>query len=293
MRQPFWKRETIYRGMNGRTVERVYLNPEESLIRKPCGPDSQEIWIYQHVLRLFPPIYPQIVEFEASSAGSEEGWALFEDLGPLRHEYRLEWAEQVVRLTAWWHALPPESIQGASSLKGLKPGFPQMLQELLAPGNNRRELAFLARAERANLSDELVFTHGDLHVGNYAFARGQIYILDWEHAHLNSRYWDLYHLIDLSHPLYPRTTITASWRTRLLHAYLEQSARLGVRLDSAAFFSEYGLFASVFSLWMLSLMEKDKLGAGGPWSYEQLERQSMETAVSLTETMAYFHNKNG
>ena len=64
-------------------------------------------------------------------------------------------------------------------------------------------------------ADELVLSHGDLHLGNYAAVNGQVKVLDWEHAHLNSRYWDLYHVIDLSHPIFPKE-MTTNIRERLL-----------------------------------------------------------------------------
>jgi thiamine kinase-like enzyme len=137
---------------------------------------------------------------------------------------------------------------------------------------------------RERLSSELVLSHGDLHVGNYSLAKGQLYILDWEHTHLNYRYWDLYHLIDLSHPLYPKK-VNPTWRIRLLECYIEEATRNGSLIDSQQFIYEYRLFASVFSLWMLRLIEADRISGYSPWSEEQLSVQVIETVTSFLQTV--------
>ncbi len=293
------RKETIYRGMNGRTVERVYMEGGGSRIVKPWDADSREVWVYEHVLPALPPVYPGLIErWQDDNGERPSSWIAFEDLGELRHEYKEELALEVVRLAARWHALPASMLAGAD-LKGIKPAFPQLVADLRAPALDMPRLAartgidpeavrqVYERLETETISPETVFSHGDLHVGNYAHAAGRLYIIDWEHAHLNSRYWDLYHVIDLSHPLYPRTAAPA-WRERLLQAYLDEAAQFGAALDRLRFRREYNLFAMAFSLWMVRLIESDRASGGGPWTLPQLERQAAETAAVFREAYAAY-----
>ncbi|MGG1641630.1 hypothetical protein ACIFQM_10110 [Paenibacillus sp. NRS-1782] len=117
-------------------------------------------------------------------------------------------------------------------------------------------------------------------------------VLDWEHAHLNTPLWDVYHLIDMSHPLFPRR-MTSDLRICLLDRYLEQLELLGAGLERGAFMQEYGMFAVVFSLWMLLLIESDlrRIGTklhinGDKWSKEQLEAQRGEALACLNQCAA-------
>lgn len=289
------RKELLYLGLNGREVHRVYANEDESYILKPYSSQSLEVWVHEHILRAFPPIYPRLIDFSTDSLPrSEDGWLLFEDLGNLQHDYEEALAQQVVKLVAWWHNLPTADLEQAS-LHGQKPSYSDMLQDLLGSQSEVLHLAKLYsldslvlqlfdRMENEVLSDERVLSHGDLHVGNYTFANGQVYILDWEHTHLSHRYWDLYHLIDLSHPLYPkRHAIT--WRNGLLNLYIKEAMHHNPLLDPHRFLYEYNLFASVFSLWLLRLIEADRTNGNIPWSSDQLDEQAIETLNSFLETV--------
>src|ERR1700730_16170210 len=82
------KREPLYRGMNGKVIERFFITPAESYIFKPLTNDSQagkEIWVQENILTAFPPVYPKII---ASSSGeaAEDNWIIYEDLGKLKHD---------------------------------------------------------------------------------------------------------------------------------------------------------------------------------------------------------------
>lgn len=196
----YQKSELLYRGLNGREVYRVFMNPEESYILKS---------------------------------------------------------------STWWHSLPITDIQQAS-LKGQKPTYLNMINDLLSNKTELLQLTTLhtidptlilelfSRMKSEKLSEELVFSHGDLHVGNYTVSNDQLIIIDWEHTHLSCRYWDLYHLFDLSHPLYPKG-LALTWRSRLLDFYVEKAMHSNPRLDLHRFIYEYNLFASVFSLWLLKI----------------------------------------
>ncbi|MBO7745667.1 phosphotransferase [Paenibacillus sp. MWE-103] len=326
-------RETLYTGMNGQRVERLFLSTGARVIYKPLTNDSQlglEAWVYARVLPLLPQIYPKLLAFSgnalpdaehagpdvaagaADPAGHGEagGWCLFEDLGPLSHAFDAATAEALVPYIAQWHALPVDGLLDAPLL-GPKPMIEALLADVLDREDALHAALSAALPEGAALLERVaaplrsggalhvtapgwsrrVLSHGDLHLGNYALASGGVKVLDWEHAHLNSPYWDLYHLIDLSHPVFPKT-MDADVRSRLLDVYVSEAARRGMPADGAEFKREYALFAAVFSLWMLLLIEKDlaalRRDAALPakWSPEQLRRQRTETLASFAQCAA-------
>ncbi|WP_308637545.1 phosphotransferase family protein [Paenibacillus silvisoli] len=299
-----WRRDILYTGMNGKCVERVYVTPEESVIFKPLTNESQlglEGWVYEHILRgmSFPPIYPRLLAASGSDAG-ERSWQLFEDLGPLEHRFEEDAALELIEHVAWWHGLSVDGLKG-QTLLGPKP----FIEELAAQAFERREelaealaerfddpkslverLEALCRSESATLNwSRNALSHGDLHLGNYARVQGVLKVLDWEHAHVNSRYWDLYHAIDCSHPDFPKR-MSAPVRERLLDRYLAASGSSMTELEKQSFKQGYYLFAAVFSLWMLLLIAGDLKrlnGADGKWTTAQLKAQLEETLDSLSQ----------
>ena len=104
-----------------------------------------------------------------------------------------------------------------------------------------------------DFSNRMVLSHGDLHLGNFAVVNNKMMVLDWEHTHLTTPFWDLYYLIDLSHPTFPKK-MTSEVRNRILHVYVEASNLEG---NEADFLREYHLFSSAFSVWMCFLIMKD------------------------------------
>lgn len=309
-----WRREPLYQGMNGRFVERFYVAPEESYIFKPLTNEEtmgREAWVYSNVLSFFPPVYPKLLATSCDEQSLQGAWSIFEDLGELTHFYRLDTALQVARLIAWWHSAPvPEWPELAIS--GPKPTVEMMAAQLL-----HRQDEAKAVLQRLGLSDHIftevqqvaagkyfsgadrvkVLSHGDLHIGNYAVAgNGRLYIIDWEHAHLNTPYWDLFHLIDMSHPLYPKQ-MTFSDRERIIDEYINQSQAHGVQWNRDVFFREYGCFGAVFSLWMMLLIERDLIQENSVWPRERLLEQWNETAAGLAGCLAqleaYPHSYQG
>lgn len=299
-----WSREVLYIGMNGRKVERFHVTPTESYIFKPLTNNSQwrrEVWVYEHILPALPPIYPKMLAHSDDSAEPVSSWAIFEDLGTLNHVYSREQVLEVTTLMAIWHALPLDTWYSVDiPLTGPKPLLDQMIVDVLTRvGDLERSLSELhisksqiqsvcLAMQNNKLIDEIVLSHGDLHLGNYADTYGQMTVLDWEHVHLNVPYWDLYHLIDMAHPLFPISErVTPSFRERVLDKYLEQSALLGRKLDSERFVREYHLFSSLFSLWMILLIEDDLSNSSGPWTIEQLEVQRIEIRDRLIQCLNY------
>lgn len=289
------KKEILYKGMNGRFVERFYLTQDSSYIFKPLTNNGQlgkEVWVYEHILPHFPAIFPKIISYSINEC-TELNWMILEDLGQLSHKFNEETVLDVIKWAAWWHSLPVEQL-GKVPLNGLKPRIEEIISEVFGKKNEvyrlmsdltmEQELvdAIFEKLSDWQLSKLQVLTHGDLHTGNFAVAGTELKILDWEHAHLNSPHWDLYHLIDMSHPLFPKR-VTSPLRERILRTYLDL---VTYEHDRECFFTEYYLVATVFSIWMLLLIQKDLKGNGGKWSVEQLNNQFEETVSSLRQCAA-------
>jgi len=293
------EREALYTGLNGCTVERVRISPGESYVFKPLaeGGNSREAWAYEHVRPSLPGLFPRLIARSADGI-SGQGWLLFEDLGPLSHRFNEGTAAALIGQIARWHALPTASF-GIRSRQGPKPTIGEMaealrqneeewvpyLEEFRWPKASMRSL--IAEALELERSESVVFSHGDLHLGNYAMTAGGIRVLDWEHAHLNSRHWDLFHVLDLSHPLFPKT-MNPGMRDRLLERYLDAAEAFGLPSDRTRFRREYYVFSSVFSLWLLLLIERDLRREDGVWPANKLEEQRLETLENLRQCLASF-----
>ncbi|WP_410771190.1 phosphotransferase [Fontibacillus sp. BL9] len=303
-----WKRVPLYKGMNGKFVERIYLSPEASYIFKPLTngeSKDRETWIYKHVLNVFPPIYPRL--FASSEVGAgEAGWSIFEDLGPLRHSYDLELAREVAEQMACWHAFPEGHWSGLTG-PGPKPPIEVIVGDLMARRDEAEaalnkvggsvSMDWLIRGVTEGLvrTYPRVMSHGDLHLGNYARAAdGRMYIIDWEHAHLNTPFWDLYHLIDISHPLFPKR-MSMPDREILLDYYLKQCDHFGRKWNREGFIRDYCRFSAVFSLWMLLLISGDLERGDSVWPRDRLLSQKNETEDNLNGclTRLLFVNDEG
>ncbi|RUT31798.1 hypothetical protein EJP77_10450 [Paenibacillus zeisoli] len=297
-------REILYKGMNGRFVERFYVSPDRSYIFKPvthAGQAGRESWVCEHILPLIPDVYPKMLARSHSS--DETSWAIFEDLGKLKHAFEWDTILAVTKAMAQWHALPLDQLPAQTPAIGHKPRIElaaaeialreeeaaSLFRELYIPAKAGalllaaiRDLA--AAGNRSPYAADQVLSHGDLHLGNYAKAGAKLYVLDWEHAHLNTIYWDLYHLLDMSHPLFPRQ-ITSSLRDRVLTEYAAESANNGRLLDRIQLGEEYALFAAIYSVWMLLLIRRDLGQKEAIWPVSQLQAQWKETADSLMQCM--------
>ncbi|MEH7415980.1 phosphotransferase [Neobacillus drentensis] len=286
------KRDALYQGMNGRFVERFFLSPSRSYIFKPLTNNDQlgkEVWIHDHILPQFPAIYPKIISYKICD-DPELNWMILEDLGTLNHEFNETSGLEVIKWMAWWHSLPVEKISDVPTT-ALKPRFAEIIADVcsfkdafleqlpeLGLVKESMERVYLL-LEKNQFSNRKVLSHGDLHVGNFSIVEGKIKILDWEHTHLNLPYWDLYHLIDMSHPLFPKK-VTHDHRQQLLKEYVD---KVTFELESDLFMREYFLFSAVFSIWMIALIKKDLQASALKWPEEQLNRQFSETIESLKQ----------
>ncbi|WP_042464089.1 aminoglycoside phosphotransferase family protein [Neobacillus dielmonensis] len=286
-------REVLYKGLNGRLVERFVLENGSSYIFKPLTQNKQlgkEVWVYDHLLPRLPEIYPKLIA-HSDTGNPETSWIILEDVGSLSHQYNEETIWNVTKWMARWHSLPVETFADIPNT-GQKPRFENIMADVIA---NRKELQLpLFDINQADIfqvfsllnsfvfSKKLVLSHGDLHLGNFAVAGERLVVLDWEHAHINSPFWDLYHLLDLSHPLFPKK-MTSELRAQVLQLYLDE-VMFEVE-DYDAFKQEYYLYSAVFSMWMVGLIQRDLAAEDGKWPREKLENQLEETTSVLKQCL--------
>jgi thiamine kinase-like enzyme len=289
------KREPLDSITKGRTIERVYIRSLESFIFKRFTNDGQggkEIWIQKNLLTSFPDFYPKIIA-SSFSKNQNNGWIAYTDLGPIKHEYTKDILHDVTKQIVWWHSIRG-TVWEIAPLSGLKPKIEDIKKELLQskdkiaqnllicniPKRNIKKLFSLL--EKWEYSKELVLSHGDLHPGNFGKSQNKLVILDWEYAHLNSRYWDLYHLLDLSHPLYPKT-VSNELRNQILDEYYNQARSLGFKTPQERFKKEYFLFSATFSTWMMTLIQSDLKRKNNSWAEDALLNQFRETSISIVQ----------
>jgi thiamine kinase-like enzyme len=298
-------RQLLYQGMNGRHVERFTARSGQTYIFKPLTNPAQhgrERWMYKHVMPELPPVYPQLIAASDQAAAPERSWMIYEDMGQLQHQSCESAMLRAAAHMAEWHALPFAAAWHELPRVGHKPPIRDMLDELQQHQSATDELLSklhltLSAADWDRLTmliltaeDELplVLCHGDLHPGNVAEAVDRLIILDWEHAHLNTPLWDVYHLLDLSHPLFPRP-MTPGLRARVMKVYLDKLESLGVQVERGSFAKWYDAYAIVFSLWMLHLIDGDLKNPDCVWPQGQLRNQWHETAASLEQCMKHLN----
>jgi thiamine kinase-like enzyme len=299
-----WKREILYKGMNGRNVERFYVSSTESYVFKPLTNNEQmgkETWVYEHLLVDFPAIYPKIVA-KSTNDLPNPSWIIFEDLGHLKHIFNEEIVLNVTKLVSFWHALSTAKCVGVP-LKGPKPFIEEIVSSLFLRKKQVVEILWRFQIPRAiiekiyfllkqfTFSKKKVISHGDLHLGNYATRNNQVIVLDWEYMHLNTPFWDLYHLLDGSHPVFPKR-ITRELRENALDYYLEQVEQIsGNKFNRQAFKTEYYLFSTAFSMWMMMLIHQDLLNQDGKWELDQLKSQLNETIIHFVQCAEQIANR--
>ncbi|MBY0121442.1 aminoglycoside phosphotransferase family protein [Bacillus sp. S/N-304-OC-R1] len=288
-----YRKEEIYQGMNGRFVERFFMNSRESYIFKPLTNSSQigkEVWIHNHLLAKLPPIFPKIMAYSIDEH-TDNNWIIFEDLGKISHRFNEDIAYKVIDLMANWHSIPVENFM-SEPLKGPKPFIEEMVQHLFILKQKLQDISvqygiaekmldtIFSMLENHRFSNKKVLSHGDLHQGNYGQTGKRVVIIDWEHAHINSPYWDLYHFLDISHPDFPKGMNKGLRNLLLEHYFIKTNLP---QEEKFSFKQEYFLFSSAFSLWMMLLIQGDLERNASKWPKTQLIGQMSETITNLIQ----------
>lgn len=291
--QKVYKKEQVYQGMNGRFVERFFINPAQSYIFKPLTHDDQigkELWVHNHILKKLPSIYPRLIAY---SIDPDSHWIVFEDLGVIDHKFSEESVLGVTKLMAEWHRVPADLFRNLPQT-GPKPLIEEVVEQIRIRRDDAKSIAsklnipasviesLFLQLDRTSFKHTGVLSHGDLHLGNFGYSKGKLVIIDWEHAHLNSPYWDLYHLLDISHPVFPKK-ISKNLRNAALDLYMDEAGHPSNPTLRNIFKQGYYLFSSAFSLWMLLLIEADLERNEAKWSRDQLTQQLEETVSSFKQ----------
>jgi hypothetical protein len=293
--------ETLYKGTNGKTVERFKIRTEQgiaSYIFKPLNNREsvgREEWVHRHLLTHLPQI--KVPKLLCSAEHQDPGryWTIFEDLGPIGHHLSDLEVVRAASIIPCWHQLPLSLIP--VSFKGNKPLYRDVLHHVQQKWEHAESLMlrlgmaskWLGRLQQTVFSaesadhTETVVSHGDYHRGNIAVSGGELAVLDWEHAHRNTPFWDLYNLIDLTHPVFRRQT-TEELRKAALEAYIASRRSLGWE-SPPDFVRSYYEYAAVHSVWMLLLIEDDM--KKDVWEKTDLLQAQAETYASLDDCIRF------
>jgi hypothetical protein len=296
-------REVIYRGRNGKAVERIAVPVDGgkiSLIFKPLTFNEsigREVWAVEHLLPALPMIrYPALLGV-SDDQDPERCWMIYEDLGKLEHKFDAEIYVDAARLASHWHMLPldtvPADFEGhtpkVEQIQGiLLEARDELLQVLGELGLRQSHAAYIddvvLRADPFDLHGETVVCHGDFNPLNIARCGGELAILDWEYAHRNSVYWDLYNLLDITSPAYRRPVADRLARTAALDAYVLQRAQLG-RPAADGFAKGYHRYCLAYCAWLLLLIGRDL--EYGRFNRSSLLQQRAETLSILKEAAEF------
>lgn len=300
-------REVLYVGRNGKAVERFTgKGIDGSYIFKPLtNPDTlgREIWVYDHLLPLLPVRFPRLVA-QAGHRDPDRYWAIYEDLGRLTHGWDWETLLRAAGSIPLWHELPPELIP--ASFQGHSPSEDIVRQQVseakpdwslehtltgLGWTSERVRLARLlldSEIPGFGLEQETVISHGDFHPMNLSLLEdGKLAVLDWEYAHRNSVFWDLYNLLDITSPRYRKPVIPPSLRNEVLRAYLKRREELGTVLSPIPFCKAYYRYALLHSLWILLLIEKDFMNSGpDSTGLKEQQRETLQICTDILNELA-------
>lgn len=304
-------RQIIYTTLHHHHIERFRLKANhQTYIFKPLSLQQQryqELWTYTHVMPLLPDLYPQLLAYSAidqlsfCSEDDRTAWIILEDVGTLNHIHTEQTLFHMIDQMVQWHRIPILLIPELPD-DGQKPSILVMTEQLLSqwdtlgilvqqhsnPNNNQawwlHKMPLLKQTiQQHSWAMSEVLCHGDLHAGNYGYnSTGRCIVLDWEHCHRNTPLWDLYHLIDLSHPLFPRA-MNIDLRLQLLSYYWEK--QVNPTISKSQMIREYVIFAIIFSSWMLLLIQQDLQLDQPIWSHEQLYLQQTEVWDHLEQCL--------
>jgi thiamine kinase-like enzyme len=291
------QRQPIYRGRNGRVVERIHISTpqgKQSYIFKPLTNlmnMSKEQWSQHHLLAGTSIPYPRLLA-ASEQLEPETYWTIFEDLGELNHQLSEENYMAAARLIPLWHGIPlmkvPPDYRGdkpdlSTSIDSVKQSWDLIASSLLQLKIDLTQinrLFSIVESAQGLTGEEMVISHGDLCFGNVGISNSVMFVLDWEFVHRNSIFWDLYCLLDMTHPL-ERKTMNNRLRDQVLSAYIEERQAQGLPPVQANFKTNYAIFAVVYAIWMLLLIEHDLQSK--VWAKSGLLASQIEIASKLND----------
>ncbi|QGQ96093.1 glycosyltransferase [Paenibacillus psychroresistens] len=291
---PF-EREYIYQGNNGKFIERWTFNSNtdgtEQFIFKPSTnlkKSRMEQVVEDFLLPNLTVRTPRIIAYSESN-DPDCYWIILEDLGVLNHTLNNELIMNGTRAAAEWHQISAAEISlpygGHSPLIGevleqIKISTKTWESILIDAGYSAQRIEMLKQLvleEEGTLFTVNVLSHGDYYPLNLALRGEELVIIDWEYVQINSVYWDLYNLLDITSPRYRRPAQTRQVRKEALNAYLEERQKQPTfeNLPKDDFIEGYMRYAIYYSLWILTLVEQDIIN--GRFDEKNLRSQRDET----------------
>ncbi|CAH1202087.1 hypothetical protein PAECIP111891_01928 [Paenibacillus allorhizoplanae] len=301
------EREVIYVGRNGQKVERIQVNVDDamtSFIYKPLTnyPNKgKEVWLQANLFVRIPEVnIPKILYF-SQALEPEKEWMVFEDLGELEHSFSWDMMLKTSEFIPYWHVLPTKVLP--EEFEGHTPKTKEIQSFILAKDMQTKQLFkslgilddqctyfYEDILHQDQLENEIVISHGDLYPLNIAEVNNQVYIFDWEYAHTNSVFWDLYTLMDITSPQYRRLVIEQNSRLAILARYI--SVRENLQSPTQGnFIMDYHKYSALYSVWLLLLIEEDI--AQEKFEKSALLRQYNETLEILKIVLGYLKYTNG
>jgi hypothetical protein len=296
------ERQVVYKGRSGANVERFW-DHERSYIYKPIANVStigRELWAQDKLLPHLEGFRVPLI-YAASKPGAKgQSWLIYEDLGSLQHNKS---AAELIEAAGWiaqWHRLPigliPEAYNGhtpyyAEIWEGLKTNTPAQIAMWLNVESatvNKWFMSMRAGDAASRIVECEVVSHGDYHRFNIAKHGGEKVVLDWEYAHRNHVYWDLYSLLDITSYRYTKAPLSQEERITALRNYWDARHAAATNEDNEwrecsdvgqsfdQFCEGYWLYASIYSAWIAGLIHGDL--ARGEVAPEQLLKQQQETS---------------
>lgn len=292
-------RETLYVGRNGKAVERFVVEQDDrpSFIFKPltnAETVGREPWVYEHLLPHIPAKTPSLLAY-AQHRNADTYWAIYEDLGELQHRFDRETLVSAAHAIPFWHQLPLDSLP--TDFTGRIPTVDKVLNKVAKQSGLWQTILaklsvpayLIGRAARIveqidhDVPSEWAVSHGDYRPHNVSLHNNAIAILDWENMHVNSIYWDLYNLLDITSPHYRRPEVNAQLRNEVLQVYYARRLQLGWSSEFCTFHNNYYRYALLHSLWILTLIDKDM--KAGKLDGAALLEQQRETLAIVTDIL--------
>lgn len=301
------EREVIYVGRNGQQVERIQVDIHGTMtnyIYKPLTnypSKGKEVWLQENLHVRIPEVHIPMILFYSRGLEPEKEWMVFEDLGELEHNFSWDLMLKTAAFIPFWHLLPTTLLP--DEFEGHTPRRNEIRSSIVAKDAQLRQLLQRLRFLDSDITFfyeeilcqdqrdmESVISHGDLYPLNIAEVNHTIYILDWEYVHVNSVFWDLYTLIDITSPLYKRLVIGQESRLAILTKYMSERERLQSPTGDN-FITEYHKYSALYSAWLLILIEEDI--AQEKFERSALLRQYQETSEILKLIFEYLINFKG
>lgn len=291
--------ETVYTGKSGKPVIRFRLDGQGYIFKPLSHPDTagREQWAARVIAPLLPDIAMPVIVAEGGEPGGR--WMMYEDIGRLAHGTAEADIRRAAALVPLWHkldpALAPAAFGGhtpllAEAAAAVRRRPPEQLAAALdMPTAEVRQ--WLDKLERPGALERLFgapkLSHGDYYPENVAFVGGAPVVLDWEFVHVNSVYWDLYSIMDLTSMRYSREVLAPGARERILADYWRAvGGDVGGRDGRLAFTAGYFGYAAVYSAWICGLVADDL--AAGRWERDALLSQRDETRRIFAYCYAQF-----